>query len=61
MVNEKGVYVGVEEDDSDNESEAADEDLGNIWNEMALSIECSKVYMSEQLLQMELKFQSFKK
>lgn len=53
--------MGVEEDDSDNESEAADEDLGNIWNEMALSIECSKVYMSEQLLQMELKFQSFKK
>ncbi|KAG7640962.1 P-loop containing nucleoside triphosphate hydrolase [Arabidopsis suecica] len=42
VVNEKGVYVGVEEDDSDNESEAADEDLGNIWNEMALSIECSK-------------------
>ncbi|CAL9223171.1 unnamed protein product [Arabidopsis halleri] len=42
IVNEKGVYVGVEEDDSDNESEAADEDLGNIWNEMAMSIECSK-------------------
>ncbi|EFH60429.1 defective in RNA-directed DNA methylation 1 [Arabidopsis lyrata subsp. lyrata] len=42
VANEKGVYVGVEDDDIDNESEAADEDLGNIWNEMAMSIECSK-------------------
>lgn len=50
MANEKGVYVGVEDDDSDNESEAADEDLGNIWNEMAMSIECSKVYMSQHIV-----------
>ncbi|KAL1223360.1 Protein CHROMATIN REMODELING 35 [Cardamine amara subsp. amara] len=40
-VNDKGVYVGVEDSDSDNESEA-EEDLGNIWNEMAIAIECSK-------------------
>lgn len=42
VVNDKGVYVGVEDDESGNESEAADEDLGNIWNEMAMSIVCSK-------------------
>ncbi|XP_010423658.2 PREDICTED: protein CHROMATIN REMODELING 35-like isoform X2 [Camelina sativa] len=42
MVNDKGVYVGVEEDDSDNESKSGDEDLGDIWNEMAMSIVCSK-------------------
>lgn len=59
MVNDKGVYVGVEDDDSDYESEAADEDLGNIWNEMSMAIVCSKVYMSEHFLQMELKFQLF--
>lgn len=43
VVNDKGVYVGVEEDESGDESEAADEDLGNIWSEMAMSIVCSKV------------------
>lgn len=43
VVNDKGVYVGVEDDESGDESEAADEDLGNIWNEMAMSIVCSKV------------------
>ncbi|CAH8386547.1 unnamed protein product [Eruca vesicaria subsp. sativa] len=42
VVNDKGVYVGVEEEESGDESEAADEDLGNIWNEMAMSIVCSK-------------------
>lgn len=42
VVNDKGVYVGVEEDESGDESEAADEDLGNIWSEMAMSIVCSK-------------------
>ncbi|KAJ0241855.1 Protein CHROMATIN REMODELING 35 [Hirschfeldia incana] len=42
VVNDKGVYVGVEDDVSGDESEAADEDLGNIWNEMAMSIVTSK-------------------
>lgn len=59
MVNDKGVYVGVEEDDSDDESKSGDEDLGNIWNEMAMGIVCSKVYMSEDFVKMELKCQSF--
>ncbi|KAJ4865897.1 SNF2 domain-containing protein / helicase domain-containing protein [Raphanus sativus] len=39
VVNDKGVYVGVE---SDNEPEAVDEDLGDIWSEMAISIVNSK-------------------
>ncbi|EOA32862.1 hypothetical protein CARUB_v10016175mg [Capsella rubella] len=41
MVNDKGVYVGVE-DDSDDESKSEDEDLGDMWNEMAMSIVCTK-------------------
>ncbi|KAJ4885650.1 SNF2 domain-containing protein / helicase domain-containing protein [Raphanus sativus] len=42
VVNHKGVYVGVEDVKSGNESEAADEDLGNTWNDWAMSIVCSK-------------------
>ncbi|CAA7035610.1 unnamed protein product [Microthlaspi erraticum] len=41
-VHDKGVYVGVEDDVSDNESESADEDFGNVWNEMALGQMWSK-------------------
>lgn len=44
---DKGVYVGVE-DDAENEEGGVEhasgyDGLGNIWNEMAFALECSKV------------------
>lgn len=38
--------MGVEDDDSDDESEGED-DIGNVWNEMAMAMESSKVNMSQ--------------
>lgn len=43
VVNDKGVYVGVEEDESGDEFEVVDEDFGNIWSEMVMLIVCFKV------------------
>lgn len=42
---DKGVYVGVEDDESDerDESESDHEDLTDIWKEMTVALECSKV------------------
>ena len=39
---DKGVYVGVEDDD-DGQSEPEDDGLGDIWKEMSVAMECSKV------------------
>lgn len=39
---DRGVYVGVEEDD-DNQTEIERDDLGEIWQEMYMSLEVSKV------------------
>lgn len=38
---DKGVYVGVEEDD-DNRKKAEDDGLGDIWQEMSMAMEISK-------------------
>lgn len=40
---DKGVYVGVEEDD-DNRKKAEDDGLGDIWQEMSMAMEISKVF-----------------
>ncbi|XP_038694237.1 protein CHROMATIN REMODELING 35-like isoform X2 [Tripterygium wilfordii] len=39
---DKGVYVGVEEDGED-QTEIEDDGLGDIWNEMTMALEVSKV------------------
>ncbi|KAG8655909.1 protein CHROMATIN REMODELING 35 [Manihot esculenta] len=39
---DKGVFVGIEEFDDDNQSKTEDDGLGDIWNEMSLALECSK-------------------
>lgn len=46
-----GVYVGVEDDeeDEDDESETKDDGLGDIWQEMSMALECSKVFYSVSL------------
>lgn len=40
---DKGVYVGVEGDD-DNQNKAGDDGLGDIWQEMSMAMEISKVF-----------------
>lgn len=40
---DKGVYVGVEDDEVD--TEIKDDGLGDIWKEMSFALECSKVYI----------------
>ena len=40
---DKGVYVGVEEEEVDTEIE--DDGLGDIWKEMSFALESSKVYI----------------
>lgn len=39
----KGVFVGVEEDD-DNQTKIEDDGLGDIWQEMSMAMEISKVF-----------------
>ena len=39
---EKGVYVGIEEED-DHRTGTEDDGLGDIWTEMTMALECSKV------------------
>lgn len=42
----KGVYVGVQDDImSDSGSGGEDDGLGDIWTEMNLALECSKVFL----------------
>lgn len=43
---DKGVFVGIEEFDDDNQSKTEDDGLGDIWNEMSLALECSKVIIN---------------
>jgi len=40
--NNKGFYVGVQEEEED-EFDTEDDGLGDIWKEMSMAIECSKV------------------
>lgn len=43
---DKGVYVGTEDDmqeESDELSDTNSDGLGDIWNEMTVALECSKV------------------
>lgn len=39
---EKGIYVGIEEED-DHRTDTEDDGLGDIWKEMTMALECSKV------------------
>lgn len=43
---DKGVYVGVEEDNA--QAEAEDDGLGDIWKEMSFALESSKVFIFEK-------------
>ncbi|KAL5790989.1 hypothetical protein ACOSQ2_005877 [Xanthoceras sorbifolium] len=38
----EGVYVGVEEEDDDNQTKTEDDGLGDIWQELTMALECSK-------------------
>lgn len=41
---DKGIFVGVEDDEDDNEHcDAKDDGLDDIWKEMTFAMECSKV------------------
>lgn len=40
--NNRGIYVGVQEEEED-ELDTEDDGLGDIWKEMSMAIECSKV------------------
>lgn len=40
---DKGIYVGVEED-GDDQTKTEDDGLGNIWQEMSMALEISKVF-----------------
>lgn len=44
---DKGVYVGVEEDEDEVSEQANSEDdgLGDIWNDMQMALECAKVLL----------------
>lgn len=42
---DQGVYVGVEED-YDDRKKTEDDGLGDIWQEMSMALECSKVHCS---------------
>ncbi|OIT07111.1 PREDICTED: protein CHROMATIN REMODELING 35-like [Nicotiana attenuata] len=45
---DKGVYVGVQDDDEiDDGAEQPDEGLNDIWNEMSFALECSKDVAAE--------------
>lgn len=49
-VDSKGVYVGVEDDEEDIEdSDVNDDGLQDIWREMTVVMECSKVLSFYQL------------
>lgn len=39
---DKGVYVGVEDEDEDDQANR-DDGLGDIWQELSMALECSKV------------------
>ncbi|KAF2322855.1 hypothetical protein GH714_031398 [Hevea brasiliensis] len=39
---DKGVFVGVDEYDDNNQSRTEDDGLGDIWKEMSIALECSK-------------------
>lgn len=46
ITKDKGVYVGVQDDDEiDDGAEQPDEGLTDIWNEMSFALECSKVHL----------------
>lgn len=42
-VDSKGVYVGVEDDEDVEDSDVNDDGLQDIWREMTVAMECSKV------------------
>lgn len=42
----KGVFVGVEEYDYNSQSKTEDDGLGDIWKEMSVALECTKVLIS---------------
>lgn len=42
---DKGVYVGTDDlEDSDELSDTNSDGLGDIWNQMTVALECSKVF-----------------
>lgn len=44
-VKDKGVYVGIDDlEESDGLSDANSDGLGEIWNQMTVALECSKVF-----------------
>jgi DNA repair and recombination RAD54-like protein len=53
ITKDKGVYVGVEEDEVDTGIE--DDGLGDIWKEMSFALESSKVYIYIYILEICIK------
>ena len=52
---EDGVYVGVEDED-DHQASIEDDGLGDIWNEMSMDVEVTKILLKPSIAKREILF-----